>query len=141
MLIRNRIAGALLLGAVISAPAAMADGRDRVPVAGPSPLTPHAAQPCPHGELTGGACIQPRVKPPKDQATVEKVVRVVEQAPVYDFSGFNGGVGVTIASGPFYAGGGTVIIRHGKRFSGVRGHRAFSGVRFSGGRIGGGCAG
>ncbi|MCI4643292.1 MAG: hypothetical protein MRY64_00735 [Hyphomonadaceae bacterium] len=147
MLKRHKLALVAPLAALLAGPA-LADGRDRTPPVGPTPLQPLPTITCPDGTVTAGPCPvqQTVIRPPAPQ-----VHRVVQEAPApsYDFSSFTGGVGSAIATGPVGGGGGVIVIGSGGRYSGMRssnGHSSLSysssshSIRFGGGG-GGACAG
>ncbi|MEO0465389.1 MAG: hypothetical protein AAF216_02505 [Pseudomonadota bacterium] len=136
---------------------ALADGRDRAPIGGPVPLAPVE---CEHGYYADGTCYVPRQstqvihRPAVTRTvthapttTVRRVVRTEAAAQSFDFSGFTGGVGSGVSGGYGGGGGGVIILRDGRRFSGVRSNavgrvvlnRSFSGssASFSGARHGG----
>lgn len=131
MLKRNRLVLLGTLAGLLTAPA-LADGRDRIPVVGPTPLQPQPAVTCPDGAVfRDGACrvTQTVIRRPAPQI----VRRVVQAAPSpaasYDFSGFTGGVGANIATGPVGGGGGVIVIDGANRYSGWR--QTYSGSSFS----------
>lgn len=124
--------GAVMIAGVLAMPA-LADGRDKTPVVGPTPLKPVQ---CEHGYYADGRCYVPQ----RQSQTIRtpSVTRTVTHAPTttvrryvqshstqaaqgFDFSGFDGGVGAGVSGGFAGGGGGNVIIiRDGQRFSGVR---------------------
>ena len=144
----NRLAVLAVFGTLWAGPA-IADGRDRVVVQGPAPLVAHAPSACQYGSNRDGSCrtgeTVTRVtrSHTRTPTTMRRVVRQAPQirrvaasaGPQYDFSGFNGGVGIDIATGFVSAGARAVIIRGAgpsPRFSRVPG-REFAIARASGG--------
>ncbi|MEZ5947529.1 MAG: hypothetical protein R3C13_04715 [Hyphomonas sp.] len=118
---RNILVSLALASALFAAPA-LADGKPVKPVRGPTPLK---AQPyCESGKGyfdDHGRFVCPVVtRTVTRTVTPPTVTRVVAPPPaaVYDFSGFNGGVGSSIGSG-YYGGGGGFIFEDRTRFSGV----------------------
>lgn len=143
---RYKIFAISLIAGLLAAPA-LADGKARTPIQGPTPLKPTVTQHCEHGRLSNGHCYIPHAHQPKTttvrrhvqapQRVHRQVVRQVA-APSYDFSGFTGGVGANVGLDYYGGGGGVIVVGSGKRFSGVRQHAA-SRVTFR--HRGGGCGG
>lgn len=121
----------LALAATLLAAPALADGKDTGrPVKGPEPLTPHAQACTPelHGhEACRSHTVRRKVYRKASPTRTQRVVRrAVAPAPVYDFSGFSGGVGAGIDGGYYGGGGGFIVTGASPRFSGVLSSRAAS---------------